>query len=225
MQKTSVDFWVGKICWRRDRLPTPVFLGFLCGSAGKESTYNAGDLGSILGLGRSPGEGKGYPLQYSSLENSMDCIVHGVAELDTTEWLSLHRLQIQGFSVLHCLPEFAQVHVLWVSDILSNNPILCHLLLLLPSIFLSTQIFSNELAVHLRWPKYWSFSFSINPSNEYSGLISLRINWFDFLAIQGTLKNLLQHHRSKASIFQCSAFFKVQLYIAVHDNWKSHNFD
>ena len=69
---------VGKICWRRDRLPTPVFLGFPCGSAGKESACNAGDLGSIPGLGRSPGEGKGYPLQYSGLENSMDCIVHGV---------------------------------------------------------------------------------------------------------------------------------------------------
>ena len=81
--------WVRKIPWRRDRLPTPVFLGFLCGSADKESACNAEDLGSIPGLGRSPGEGRGYPLQYSGLENSMDCIVHGVAELDTTEQLSL----------------------------------------------------------------------------------------------------------------------------------------
>ena len=79
------DSWVGKICGRGDRLPIPVFLGFPCGSAGKESTCNAGDLGSIPGLGRSSGEGKGYPLQYSGLENSMDCIVHGVAELDMTE--------------------------------------------------------------------------------------------------------------------------------------------
>jgi len=79
------DSWVGKIHWRRDMLPTPVFLGFPCGSTGKESTCNAGDLGSIPGLGRYPGEGKGYPLQYSGLENSIDCIVHGVAELDTTE--------------------------------------------------------------------------------------------------------------------------------------------
>ena len=76
---------VGKICCRRDRLPTPVFLGFPCGSAGKQSACSAGDLGLIPGLGRSPGEGKGYPLQYSGLENSMDCIVHGVAESDTTE--------------------------------------------------------------------------------------------------------------------------------------------
>ena len=80
MQETPVQVWVKKICWRRDRLPTPVFLGFPCGSAGKESACNVGVLGSILGLGRYPGEGKGYPLQYSGLENSMDRIVHGVTE-------------------------------------------------------------------------------------------------------------------------------------------------
>ena len=84
------DSWVRKSRWRRDRLPTPVFLGFPSGSAGKESSCSVGDLGSIPGLGRSSGEGKGYPLQYSGLENSMDCIVHGVAESDKTEWLSLH---------------------------------------------------------------------------------------------------------------------------------------
>ena len=83
------DSWVGKIPWRRDKLPTPVFLGSPHGSAGKESTCNVGDLGSIPGLGRSSGEGNGYTLQYSGLENSTDCIVHGVTELDTTEWLSL----------------------------------------------------------------------------------------------------------------------------------------
>ena len=79
----AFNSWVGKICWRRDRLPAPVFLGFPCGSAGKESACNAGDLGLIPGLGRSPGEGKGYPLQYSGLENSMDCIVHWVAKSQT----------------------------------------------------------------------------------------------------------------------------------------------
>ncbi|CAI9175881.1 unnamed protein product [Rangifer tarandus platyrhynchus] len=89
MRRPQSDSWVWKICWRRGRLPTPAFFGFPCGSAGKESTCNAGDLGSIPGLGRSPGEGKGYPLQYSGLENSMDCIVHGAAESDTTEQLSL----------------------------------------------------------------------------------------------------------------------------------------
>ena len=86
MQETPVDSWVRKIPWRTDRLPTPVFLGFPCSSAGKESACNVRDLGLIPGLGRSPGEGKGYPLQYSGLENSMDCIVHRVTkELDTTE--------------------------------------------------------------------------------------------------------------------------------------------
>ena len=88
------DSWVGKIHWRRDRLLTPVFLGFPCGSAGKESTCNVGNLGSIPGLGRSPGVGNGYPLQYSGLENSINCIVHGFIEWDMTERLSLHFLTL-----------------------------------------------------------------------------------------------------------------------------------
>ena len=87
----------------------------------------------------------------------------------------------------------------------------CHPLLLLPSIFPSIKAFSNELALHFRWPKYWSFSFSISPSNEYSGLISFRIDWFELLAVQGTLKSLLQHHSSKASIPWHSTFFMIQL--------------
>ena len=93
----------------------------------------------------------------------------------------------------------------------SNHLILCHPLLLLPSIFPSIRVFSNESALHIRWPKYWSFSFNISPSNEYSGLISFRLDWLDLLAVQGTLKCLLQHHSSKASILWCSAFFIVQL--------------
>ena len=97
------------------------------------------------------------------------------------------------------------------SVMLSNHLILCHPLLLPPSVFPSIRVFSNESALHIRWPKYWSFSFSISPSNEYSGLTSFRINWFDLLAVQGTLKSLLQHHSSKASILQRSAFFIVQL--------------
>ena len=94
---------------------------------------------------------------------------------------------------------------------LSNHLVLCHPLLLLPSVFSSIRVFSNESALHLRWPKCWSFSFSISSSNEYSGLISFRIDWFDLLAIQGTLKNLLQHHSSKASILWYSAFITAQL--------------
>ena len=95
---------------------------------------------------------------------------------------------------------------------LSNNLILCHPLLLLPSIFPSIRVFSNESVLHIRWPKYWSFTFSINPSSEYSGLISFRMDWLDLLAVQGTPKSLLQHHSSKASILQCSAFFTVQFF-------------
>ena len=93
----------------------------------------------------------------------------------------------------------------------SNHLILCHPLLLLPSIFPSIRVFSNESALCIRWPKYWSFSFSISPSNEHPGLISFRMDWMDLLAVQGTLKSLLQHHSSKASILRCSAFFVVQL--------------
>ena len=93
----------------------------------------------------------------------------------------------------------------------SNHLILCHPLLLLPSILSSIRVVSNDSALHIRWPKYWSFSFNISPSNEYPGLISFRMDWLDLLAVQGALKSLLQHHSSKASILWCSAFFIVQL--------------
>ena len=106
------------------------------------------------------------------------------------------------FPVHHQLPELTQAY---------NNLSLCCPLLLPPSIFPSIRVFSNESALCFRWPKYWSFSFSISSSNEYSGLISFRMDWLDLLAVQGTLKSLLQHHSSKASILQCSAFFTVQL--------------
>ena len=107
----------------------------------------------------------------------------------------------------------------------SNHLILCWPLFLLPSIFPSISVFSNESVLHIRWPKDWSFSFSISPSNEYSGLISFRIDWFDILAVQGTLKSL-QHHISKASVLQCSPFFIVQCSLtSIHDHWKNHGFD
>ena len=95
----------------------------------------------------------------------------------------------------------------------SNRLILCHPLLLPPSIFPSIRVFFGKSALHIRWPKYWSFSFNIHPSSEHSGLISFRMDWLDLLAVQGTLRSILQHHRSKASILQCSAFFIVQLSI------------
>ena len=107
-RRSWFNSWVGKICWRRDRLPTPVFLGFPCGSAGKESARNAGDLGSVPGLGRSPGEGKGYPLQYSGLENSMDCIAHGVAKSRTR--LSRFHFHLKHFLGTH---SFEGISPLW----------------------------------------------------------------------------------------------------------------
>ena len=120
-----------------------------------------------------------------------------------------------GLPVHHQLPEFTQTHVHRVSDAESVMPsshlILCHSLLLLPPIPPSIRVFSNESILHMRWPKYWSFSFSIIPSKEIPGLSSFRMDWLDLLAVQGTLKSLLQHHSSKASILWWSAFFTVQL--------------
>ena len=115
-----------------------------------------------------------------------------------------------GFPVHHQLLELAQTHVSPVSDA-SNHLILCCPLLLPPSIFPSIRVSYNESILHIRWPKYWSFIFSISPSNEYSELISFRMDWLDLLAVQGTLKSLLQHHSLKASILQHSASFIVQL--------------
>ena len=106
----------------------------------------------------------------------------------------------------------------------SNHLVLCCPFLLLPSIFSSTRVFSNESVLRIGWPKYWSFSFSLSPSNEYSGLISLRINWFDLLAVQGTLESLLQHHSSKASILWHSAFFQFSQFICsvMSDSLRPH---
>ena len=123
-----------------------------------------------------------------------------------TPWTATHQatLSITNSQSLHKLMSIESVMP-------SNYLILCHPLLFPPSIFLSIKVFSDESALHIRWPKYWSFSFSISPSNEYSGLISFTMDWMDLLAVQGTLKSLLQHHSSKASILLCSAFFVVQL--------------
>ena len=122
----------------------------------------------------------------------------GGVQLFVTPWTAAHQasLSIKPMSIESVMP--------------SNHLILCHLLLL-PSIFPSIGVFSNEPVLHIRWPKYWSFSFIISPSNEYSRLMSFRIDWLDLLAVQGTLKSLLQHHSSKVSVLQCSVFFMVQL--------------
>ena len=131
-----------------------------------------------------------------------------VTKLCPTLW-DLMNWSTPGFPVLHYFPEFVQIHVHWIGD--ANYLILCHPFLLLPSIFPSIKVFSSESALHIRWSKYWSFSFSIRPSNEYSRLISFRIDSlqrsFDLLAVQGILKSLLQYHKAKESILQCSAFF------------------
>ena len=107
----------------------------------------------------------------------------------------------------------------------SDHLILCRPLLLLPSVFPSIRVFSSESALSIRWPKYWSFSLSLSPSSEHSGLPSFRIDWFDLLAVQGTLRTLLQHHSSKASILQHSAFFYSPTLTSINDYWKNHSFD
>ena len=106
----------------------------------------------------------------------------------------------------------------------SSHLILCRPFLLLPPIPPSVRVFSNESALRIRWPKYWSFSFRLSPSNKHSGLISFRMDWLDLLAVQGTVKSLVQHHSSKASILWCSGFFIVQL-TSTHDHWKNQSFD
>ena len=115
-----------------------------------------------------------------------------------------------GFPVHHQLPELLKLMSIELV-MPSNHLIFCRPLLLLPSFLPSSKVFSNESVLHIRWPKHWSFSFSISPSSEYSGLISFRMDWLDLLAVQGTLKSLLQKHNSNTSILWCSAFFMVQL--------------
>ena len=123
-----------------------------------------------------------------------------------TPWIAAHQASL-SFTISRSLLKLMSVESMMPSKYL----ILCYHLLLLPSIFPGIRVFSSELVLHIRWPKYWNFNFSISPSNEYSGLISFKIDCFDLLAVQGTLRSLLQHHSSKVSIFQCLTFFIVQL--------------
>ena len=135
-------------------------------------------------------------------------------------WTAAHQPSL-SFGIFQSLLKLMSIK----SVMPSNHLILCHPLLLLPLILPSIRVFSNELTLLIRWPRYWSFSLSISPSNEYSGLISFRIDWFDLLAVHGTLRSLLQHHGLKASILQHSAFFYCPALTSVHDYWKNHSFD
>ena len=137
------------------------------------------------------------------------CCCCSVAQSCPTLWDPMD-CSTPGFSVLYYLLEVVQFMSIELV-MLSKHLFLCHPLLLPLSVFPRIRVFSNESVLHIRWPEYWSFSFSISPSNEYSGLISFRMDWLDFLAVQGTLKSLLQHHSSKASILRSSTFFLVQL--------------
>ena len=138
------------------------------------------------------------------LFNSVQSLSH--VRLFATPWTAAHQAS------LSITNSWSLLKLMSIKSVMpSNHLILCHPLLLPSSIFPSIRDFSNESALHIRWPNYWSFNFSISPSKEYSGLISFRMDWLDLLAVQGTLKSLLQHHSSKASIPQCSAFFIVQL--------------
>ena len=136
-----------------------------------------------------------------------------------TPWTAAHQASL---SITHSRSLLKLVSI--ESVVPSNHIILCHPLLLPPSIFPSIRVFSNESVFPIKWPKYWSFSFIISPSNEYSGLISYRMDWLDLPAVEGTLKSFLQHHSSKASILWLSAFFTVQP-SSIHDYWKNHSLD
>ena len=139
-----------------------------------------------------------YSLQFSSVQS----ISH--VQLFATPWTAVHQASLSITNSQSLLKHMS------IELVMPSKPLI-PFCLLPPLIFPSIRVFSNELVLHIMWPKYWSFSFSISPSNEYSGLISFRMDWLDFLAVQGTLKSLLQHHSSKESILQCSAFFIVHL--------------
>ena len=139
--------------------------------------------------------------------------------LFVTPWIAVRQASL-SITNSQSLPKLMSIK----SVMPSSHLILCHALPLLSPIPPSIMVFTNESALRIRWPKYWSFSFSISPSNEHPGLISFRMDWLDLLAVQRTLKSLLQHHSSKASIFRRSAFFTDQL-TSIHDHWKNHSLD
>ena len=163
-----------------------------------------------------------YPFGTSALSSVQFSSVQSLSHVYhfATPWTAAHQASL-SITNSWSLPKTLSIE----SVMTSNHLILCPPLLLLPSTFPNIRVFSNESALHIRWPKYWSFSFNISPSNEHPGLISFRMDWLDRLAVQGTLKSLLQHHTSKASILQHSAFFIVQTFTSIHDYWKNQSLE
>ena len=166
-----------------------------------------GKTGHVLGLQTGAVSGM-TPKRLTKLRGINSVAVQSLSHvrLSATPWTAAHQAFL-SFAVSQSLLKLMSIE----SVMPSNHLLLCCSLFFLPSIFPSIRVSSSESALCIRWPKYWSFNFSISPSNEYTGLISFRMNWLDLLTVQGTLKSLLQHHNSKASILQCSAFFIVQL--------------
>ena len=153
-----------------------------------------------------------YDLQFSSVAQSCPTLCDPV------------NCSMPGLPVHHQLPEFMQTRVQRITDAIQpSHPL--SFLLLLPPIPPSIRAFSNKSTLRMRWPKYWTFSFSFIPSKEISGMISFKMDWLDLLAVQGTLKSLLQYHSLKASILQRSAFFTVSTLTSIHDHWKNHSLD
>ena len=157
--------------------------------------------------------------KFACLDHSSSVQFSCSVQLFEIPWTAAHQASL-SITNSWSLPKLMSIELVMPS----NHLILCHPLLLLPSIFPSIRVFSNESALCISWPKYWRFSFNISPSNEHPGLISFRMDWLDLLAVQGTLKSLLQHQSSKASILWCSAFFIVQL-TSIPDHWKNHSLD
>ena len=153
----------------------------------------------------------------------MDANQFSLVQLLSRVWLFVTPWTAARQASLSITNSWSLLKLMFIESVMpSNHLILCHPLLLLPSIFPSIRVFSNESALLIRWPKYWSFSFNISPSNEHPGLISFRMDWLDLLAVQGTLKSLLQHHSSKASILH---FLYSPTLTSIHDHWKNHSLD
>ena len=177
-------------------------------------------LPAEMAQGRQPGHqapSRTHGFTSLTISSKGQKALHWPVQLSTVQSLSRIRLfatpwTAAGQAFLSITNSWSLLKLMSIESVMpSNHHTLCHPLLLLPSIFPSIRVFSNESILHIRWPKYWSFNFNMSPSNEHPGLSSFRMNWLDPLSAQGTLKSLLQHHSSKASILQCSAFFIIQL--------------